>query len=45
VCLSQRADGASWSLLMAGAQAALTSLIFLLAIRRGDGGVSASDGS
>jgi hypothetical protein len=40
VCLSQRADGASWSLIMVAAQAALTSLIFLLAIRRGEGGVS-----
>ena len=33
VCLSQRADGASWSLVMAGAQAVLTGLIFALAIR------------
>ena len=40
VCLSQRADGASWSLLMVAAQAALTSVIFLLAVRRGEGGVS-----
>jgi hypothetical protein len=38
-CLSQRADGASWSLIMAAAQAVLTSLIFLLAIRHGDGGL------
>ncbi len=43
VCLSQRADGASWSLLMAGVQAVLTSLIFLVAIGRGEGGVSAAD--
>jgi hypothetical protein len=43
VCLSQRADGASWSLLMAGAQALLTSLVFALAIRRGEGGVGVSD--
>ena len=43
VCLSQRADGASWSLLMAVAQAVLTSLIFLLAIGRGEGGVTAAD--
>ena len=28
VCLSQRADGASWSLLMAATQALLTGLIF-----------------
>ena len=38
VCLSQRADGASWSLIMAAAQAVLTSAVFLLAIRRGEGG-------
>ena len=43
VCLSQRADGASWSLLMAGTQAILTGLIFVLAIGRGEGGVSATD--
>ena len=43
VCFSQRADGASWSLLMAVAQAVLTSLIFVLAIRRGEGGLSAGD--
>jgi hypothetical protein len=43
VCLSQHADGASWSLVMAGSQAVLTSLTFLLAIRRGEGGVSAAD--
>lgn len=38
--LSQRADGASWSLVMAGTQALLTGLIFLLAIRLGTGGLS-----
>jgi hypothetical protein len=43
VTSSQHADGASWSLVMAGAQAVLTSLIFLLALRRGMGGVTASD--
>jgi hypothetical protein len=43
VCLSQRADGASWSLVMAAAQAALTTLTFLLAIRLGEGGVSPID--
>jgi hypothetical protein len=43
VCLSQRADGASWSLLMAFAQAVLISLVFVLAIGRGEGGVSAGD--
>jgi hypothetical protein len=40
VCLSQRADGASWSLVMAGVQAIVTTLIFLLAIPRGVGGLS-----
>jgi hypothetical protein len=43
VYLSQRAEGASWSLLMAGAQAALTGLVFVLAIRHGEGGLCASD--
>jgi hypothetical protein len=43
VCLSQRADGASWSLIMAGTQAVVTSLVFLLAIRHGEGGVSTTD--
>jgi hypothetical protein len=38
--LSQRADGASWSVVMVAVQAVLTSLIFVLAIRRGEGGVS-----
>lgn len=44
VCLSQRADGASWSLVMAGTQAVLTSFVFVLAIRRGEGGLSTADG-
>jgi hypothetical protein len=44
VCVSQRADGASWSLVMAGTQAVLTTFIFVLAIRRGEGGLSATDG-
>jgi hypothetical protein len=43
VCLSQRADGASWSLIMAATQGAATSLVFLLAIRHGEGGVSTAD--
>ena len=43
VCLSQRADGASWSLIMAGTQAVLTALIFALAVRLGEGGLTASD--
>jgi hypothetical protein len=38
--LSQRADGGSWSLVMVAVQAVLTGLIFLLAIRRGEGGVA-----
>jgi hypothetical protein len=37
--LSQRADGASWSLVMAATQAVLTAVIFVLSIRRGVGGV------
>jgi hypothetical protein len=40
VCLSQRADGASWSLIMTAAQAVLTSAVFLLSIHRGEGGLS-----
>jgi hypothetical protein len=44
VYVSQRADGASWSLVMAGAQALLTSVVFVLAIRRGEGGLTAVDG-
>ncbi|HEY1274411.1 MAG TPA: hypothetical protein VGF25_05855 [Thermoleophilaceae bacterium] len=43
VCLSQRADGASWSLVMAATQAVLTTLIWLLAIRRGEGGMSPAE--
>jgi hypothetical protein len=43
VCLSQRADGASWSLVMAGTQVVLTGGIFILAIRLGTGGVSIGD--
>jgi hypothetical protein len=43
VCLSQRADGASWSLVMAGTQVVLTTAIFVLAIRLGTGGVSIID--
>jgi hypothetical protein len=42
-CASQRADGASWSLVMTGTQAILTGLVFLLAIRHGEGGLSAID--
>jgi hypothetical protein len=43
VCLSQRADGASWSLVLTASQAVVTSLVFVLAIRRGEGGASARD--
>jgi hypothetical protein len=42
-CLSQRADGASWSVLMTATQAILTGLVFLLAIRYGEGGVGTID--
>jgi len=38
--LSQRADGATWSLVMVAGQALLTGVVFLLAIRRGEGGVA-----
>jgi hypothetical protein len=43
VCLSQRADGASWSLVMSAVQATSTVIIFLLAIPRGEGGLSRRD--
>jgi hypothetical protein len=43
VCLSQRADGASWSLVMAAVQALSTVIILALAIPRGEGGVSRAD--
>jgi hypothetical protein len=43
VSFSQHADGASWSLIMAGTQAVVTSIVFLLAIRRGEGGVSPAE--
>ncbi len=42
-CLSQRADGASWSIVMAASQAVLTSIIFLLSIRHGEGGLRPAD--
>lgn len=41
--VSQRADGGSWSLVMTGTQAILTGLVFLLAIRHGEGGLSTVD--
>ena len=40
VSLSQYADGASWSLIMAATQAVLTGVIFGLSIRRGEGGLT-----
>ena len=43
VFFSQRADGASWSLVAAGMQVLLNGLIFVLAVRRGVGGVSRAD--
>lgn len=43
VCLSQYADGASWSLIMAAVQAVVTGLIFLLSIRHGEGGLSRTE--
>ena len=44
VWLSQRADGASWSLLLASGQVALDLVVVLLAIRRGEGGLGPGDG-
>jgi hypothetical protein len=44
VCVSQRADGASWSLIMSGTQAVLISLVFVLAIKFGVGGLSPAEG-
>ena len=43
VCLSQRADGGSWSLIMAGTGAVMAGLVLVLALRFGTGGVSAWD--
>jgi hypothetical protein len=43
VCLSQYADGASWSLIMAATQAVLTGLIFGLSIRHGEGGLTPTE--
>jgi hypothetical protein len=43
VWLSQRADGASWSLMLAGGQVVLNGIVVLLAIRRGEGGMSAPE--
>jgi hypothetical protein len=43
VCLSQRADGATWSLIMAGAHVALNALVILFAIRLGTGALRAPE--
>jgi hypothetical protein len=43
VLISQRAEGASWSLVMNGSQVVLNILVILLAIRLGTGGVSVTD--
>jgi hypothetical protein len=40
-CVSQRADGASWSLVLTASQAVFTALIFVLALRHGEGGLTA----
>jgi hypothetical protein len=40
VCLSQRADGATWSVVMAGAHALGNGLVLALAVRLGTGGLS-----
>jgi hypothetical protein len=40
VCLSQWADGASWSLIMLLTQAVLTTAVFSVAIVRGQGGTT-----
>lgn len=44
VTLSQHADGGSWSVLVAAAQAGLTLCVFALSVRHGVGGLSAVDG-
>jgi hypothetical protein len=43
VCVSQRADGASWSLAMVIVQAVMNGVVFALAVRLGTGGVSAAE--
>lgn len=40
---SLRAEGASWSLIMVTAQALLTAVVFLLAVRHGGGGIGRID--
>jgi hypothetical protein len=41
VSASQRADGASWSLVLSASQSLLTGGVFLLALRHGEGGLTA----
>jgi hypothetical protein len=41
--VAQRADGASWSAVMCGAQAVTNGAVFALAIRHGTGGVTRGD--
>jgi hypothetical protein len=43
VCLSQWADGASWSLIMMLTQAVFTTAVFGVAIFRGQGGVTTTE--
>ena len=43
VCLSQWADGASWSLIMMLTQAVFTTAVFGVAISRGQGGVTTTE--
>jgi hypothetical protein len=43
VTLSQYADGATWSLIMASVQAVVTALIFALSVRRGEGGLTRTE--
>jgi hypothetical protein len=43
VCLSQWADGASWSLIMLLTQAVLTTAVFAVAVFRGQGGVTTTE--
>jgi hypothetical protein len=40
VSVSQRADGASWSLVLSASQAVLIAGVFALALRHGEGGLS-----
>jgi hypothetical protein len=42
-CLSQRADGASWSLIMCAMQVVMNGLVLVLAIRFGTGGLTSGE--